>query len=174
MLRTTFKSMLAALALGGLAVSANAAPLTNGTASATFNVTLTIKPNCVVSATALNFGTAGVLSTALTASSALSVLCTNTTPYNIGLDAGTVPNSTVANRLMAGTASGNTGSTVAFELYLDAAEKTIWGSQQNSANIVTGTGTGVAQSIPIYGQVPAQATPAPDTYQTTVTATVYF
>ncbi|RBL65547.1 spore coat U domain-containing protein, partial [Pseudomonas sp. MWU13-2625] len=37
-----------------------------------------------------------------------------------------------------------------------------------------GTGTGAAQSLTVYGQVPAQATPKPDTYQTTVTATVYF
>ena len=37
-----------------------------------------------------------------------------------------------------------------------------------------GTGNGTAQSINVYGQVPAQATPKPDTYQTTVTATVYF
>ncbi|WP_323121109.1 spore coat protein U domain-containing protein, partial [Burkholderia alba] len=39
---------------------------------------------------------------------------------------------------------------------------------------VGGTGTGSAQSINVYGQVAAQATPQPDTYQSTVTATVYF
>jgi len=173
MLRTTYKSILAALALAGLAASAGAATYNNGTASATFNVSLIIKPYCLVTAAPLNFGTAGVLSTAVNASTTLSIVCTNTTPYNIGLDGGTVQNSTVANRLMAGTASGNTGSTVAFELYMDSGEKTIWGNQQ-SANTVAGTGAGIAQSITVYGQVPPQATPAPDTYQTTVTATVYF
>ena len=43
-----------------------------------------------------------------------------------------------------------------------------------TAGMGGGTGTGAAQSITVYGQVPAQATPKPDTYQTTVTATVYF
>ena len=91
----------------------------------------------------------------------------------VGLDAGTVTGSTVASRLMAGTATGNTTTTVDFQLYQDAGRTTIWGNTQGT-NTVAGTGTGAAQSITVYGQVPAQATPKPDTYQTTVTATVYF
>lgn len=99
--------------------------------------------------------------------------CTNTTPYNIGLDAGTTTGSTVANRLMAGTATGNTATTVAFQLYRDAGRSTIWGNTQDT-DTVGGTGTGAAQTLTVYGQVPPQTTPRADTYQTTVTATVYF
>ena len=39
---------------------------------------------------------------------------------------------------------------------------------------MSGTGTGAAQTLTVNGSVPAQATPAPDTYSSTVTATVYF
>jgi spore coat protein U-like protein len=74
---------------------------------------------------------------------------------------------------MAGTATGNTTTTVGFQLYQDAGRTVIWGNTQ-STNTVAGTGTGSAQSLTVFGQVPAQATPRPDTYQTTVTATVFF
>jgi spore coat protein U-like protein len=103
----------------------------------------------------------------------LSITCTNTTPYNVGLDAGNVPSSSVPARLMAGTSAGNTTTTLSFQLYQDTGHATVWGNTQGT-NTVGGTGTGAVQTITIYGQVPAQTTPVPDTYQTTVTATVYF
>jgi spore coat protein U-like protein len=121
----------------------------------------------------LNFGTNGVLATAINQQTNVAVTCTNTTPYNVGLDAGTVTGSSVTSRLMAGTATGNTATTVGFQLYQDSGHTTVWGNTQGT-NTVAGTGTGAAQSIAVYGQVPAQSTPKPDTYQTTVTATVYF
>ncbi|MBR8044531.1 spore coat U domain-containing protein [Burkholderia multivorans] len=163
-------SILSAAMLGG---TAHAATYSNGTATATFTVTLTLQPNCTIAANPLNFGTNGVLATAINQQTTLNVTCTNTTPYNVGLDAGTVTGSSVASRLMAGTSTGNTTTTVAFQLYQDAGRTTIWGNTQGT-NTVAGTGTGAAQALTVYGQVPAQATPKPDTYQTTVTATVYF
>lgn len=161
------------LAFGPMLPVAHAATYTNGTATATFNVSLILQANCSISATPLNFGTNGVLATALNQQTTVAVTCTNTTPYNVGLDAGTVAGSSVTSRLMAGTATGNTGTTVGFQLYQDAGRTTVWGNTQGT-NTVAGTGTGSAQSIAVYGQVPAQTTPKPDTYQTTVTATVYF
>jgi spore coat protein U-like protein len=152
---------------------ARAATYSNGTAIANFTVTLTLNANCSISANPLNFGSNGVLATAINQQTTVAVTCTNTTPYNVGLDAGTVTGSSVASRLMAGTATGNTSTTVGFQLYQDAGHTTLWGNTQGT-NTVSGTGSGAAQSIVVYGQVPAQTTPRPDTYQTTVTATVYF
>lgn len=156
-----------------LPLSASAAVYSNGTSTSTFNVTLTLQAACSISANPLNFGTTGVLSTAINQQTTVSVTCTDTTPYNVGLDAGNVTGSTVSSRLMAGTATGNTGTTVGFALYQDAGHTTVWGNTQGT-NTVGGTGTGAAQAITVYGQVPVQSTPKPDTYQTTVTATVYF
>jgi spore coat protein U-like protein len=165
-------ALLAAVFLAA-PLSAGAAVYSNGTATATFNVTLTIAANCTIAATPLNFGSTGVLAAPVNQTTNLAVTCTNTTPYNIGLDAGTVTGSTVPARLLAGTATGNTGTTVAYQLYQDAGRTTVWGNTQ-STNTVAGTGTGAAQSLTVYGQVAAQNTPRPDTYQSTVTATVYF
>ncbi|AIO41047.1 spore coat protein U [Burkholderia latens] len=150
-----------------------AATYLNGTATAQFNVTLTIQANCTIAANPLAFGTTGVLASALDQQTTLSVTCTNTTPYNVGLDAGAVTGSTVASRLMAGTTTGNTGTTVGYQIYQDSGHATIWGNTQGT-DTVGGTGTGSAQALNVYGHVPAQATPKPDTYQATVTATVYF
>ncbi|WP_321887096.1 Csu type fimbrial protein [Paraburkholderia bannensis] len=156
-----------------MASFANAATYSNGTATATFTVSLTLQANCTISANPLSFGTNGVLATALNQQTTVAVDCTNTTPYNVGIDGGTVSGSTVTNRLLAGTATGNTSTTVGFQLYQDSGRTTVWGNTQGT-NTVGGTGTGSVQTINVYGQIPVQTTPRPDTYQTTVTATVYF
>ncbi|KEZ05733.1 spore coat protein U [Burkholderia sp. MSh2] len=166
-------TLLLALSFGLPTPAADAATYSNGTATATFNVTLTLQPNCMIAANPLAFGTNGVLASAINQQTTVSVTCTNTTPYNVGLDAGSVTGSSVTSRLMAGTATGNTTTTVGFQLYQDAGHTTVWGNTQGT-NTVAGTGTGAAQTLTVYGQVPAQTTPKPDTYQTTVTATVYF
>ncbi len=174
----SFRPFLSAAAAALLAVTpalqpAEAAVYSNGTATATFAVTLTIQANCTIAANPLAFGSTGVLAAALNQQTTLSVTCSNLTPYNVGLDAGNVTGSTVTARLLAGTATGNTGTTLGFQLYQDSGHTTVWGNTQGT-NTVGGTGSGSAQSINVYGQVAAQATPKPDTYQTTVTATVYF
>jgi spore coat protein U-like protein len=144
----------------------------DNTAIATFNVTLVIVADCTIAANPLDFGTTGVLDTNIDAQTSLDVTCTSTTPYNVGLDAGNVPGSTVANRLMAGVTAA-TGSTATYQLYQDPARTIVWGNTQ-ATDTLSGVGTGVAQSIPVYGRVPPQDTPPPDTYLATVTATVYF
>ncbi|MFC5743893.1 spore coat U domain-containing protein [Dyella tabacisoli] len=166
-------ALVLTLCTGSLLSPAYAAVYSNGTATATFLVSLTLQANCGITANPLNFGTTGVLTAAVNQSSTLSITCSNTTPYNIGLDAGTVAGSTVAARLMAGTTAGNTGTTVAFELYQDSGHLTLFGNTQGT-NTEAGTGNGSAQTVTVYGQVPTQTTPKPDTYDTTVTATVYF
>lgn len=162
-----------ALFLAGAASAASAAVYNNGTAPASFTVSLTLQANCSITANPLAFGSTGVLGTAINQQTTVAVTCTNTTPYNVGLDAGGVTGSTVSARLMAGTSAGNTSTTVGYQLYQDSGHSTIWGNTQGT-DTVAGTGSGSAQSINVYGQVPSQATPKPDTYQATVTATVYF
>jgi len=166
-------TLVAVLAAAPALPAVAAAGYSNGTSTATFNVTLTLQANCIVVANPLNFGANGVLNAAINQQTTVVVTCTNSTPYNLGLDAGTVTGSTVASRLLAGTSIGNTNTTLGFQLYQNAGMTTVWGNTQ-ATNTVGGTGTGAAQSVIVYGQVPAQLTPRPDTYQTIVTATVFF
>jgi spore coat protein U-like protein len=162
-----------ALALAAACVALPAsAQVYNNSASTTFNVTLVIVADCTIVANPLDFGSSGVIDTNIDAQTTLEVTCTGTTPYNVGLDAGNVPGSTIPNRLMGGVTAAN-GATVAYQLYQDPARTILWGNTQ-AADTLSGVGTGVPQAIPVYGRVPPQETPPPDTYLSTVTATVYF
>jgi spore coat protein U-like protein len=150
---------------------AGAAVYSNGSKNTTFDVTLTIVADCIIAANNLNFGSSqGVLATAVTANTTLSVTCTNTTPYNVGLSSGTGTGSSGTTRYMSGT--GANTSTVAFNLF-QTAGATQWGNTQGT-DTKSGTGSGTAQTLTVYGQIPAQTTPQPDAYKSTITATVYF
>ena len=140
-----------------------------GTATATFTSQIAIAAACVInSASSLNFGTQGVLAANVDQSSTIQVTCTNTTPYNIGLNAGTGSGATVATRKMT---SG--GATISYSLYTDTGRSTVWGNTV-STDTVAGTGNGAAQSFTVYGRIPAQTTPAPGNYSDTITVTVTY
>ncbi len=145
----------------------------SSTTTTTFQVQITLVASCAITANNLNFGSGiGLLTSAVNGSTTLSVTCSNSTPYTVGLDGGNVSGSTVATRLMAGTTAGNTSTTLQFQLYSDSGRTTTWGN--SSGSWISGTGSGSAQTLTVYGQVPTQSTPKPDTYQTTITATVTY
>jgi spore coat protein U-like protein len=139
------------------------------TVTTTFPVSITLAATCIInSASALNFGSAGVLSANVDQTSTIQVQCTDTTPYNIGLDAGTGTGATVAVRKMT---SG--GATVSYTLYSDSGRNTVWGNTVGT-DTVAATGNGASQSYTVFGRVPSQSTPAPGTYTDTITVTVTY
>jgi spore coat protein U-like protein len=155
---------VAAFCLLALATRSHAA-----TATSTFTVQMTVTSSCVInSASTLNFGSQGVLTANVDQTSTLQVQCTNTTPYNIGLDAGTGTGATVAARKMS---SG--GATVTYSLYSDSGRTTVWGNTVGT-NTVAAVGNGASQSYTVYGRVPPQTTPAAATYTDTITVTVTY
>ena len=138
------------------------------TATTTFNVSLTITSSCTVSATAMAFGSSGVIVANIDNTSTITVTCTNTTPYNVGLDAGTATGATVTTRKM--TAGG---ATVNYALYQNAGRTTNWGNTVGT-DTEAGTGNGSGQALTVYGRVPSQSTPAPGAYSDTITVTVTY
>ncbi len=144
-------------------------PVSAGTASTTMPVTMTITAGCTVSATAVAFGTQPALTSATTASGTLSVTCTSTTPYTVGLDKGGGAGATTSIRKMTGPGS----ALINYGLYQNAALTTNFGNTVGT-DTVSGTGIGTAQTITVYGQVPAQASPAPGSYADVVNVTVTF
>lgn len=158
----------AALATGCLLQSVEL-PLA-ATTTSTFTVSITLVATCTInSASALNFGgSVGVLSSNIDQTSTVSVTCSNTTPYNIGLDAGTASGATVTTRKMS---SG--GNSVNYSLYSDSGRATNWGNTVGT-DTVSATGNGAAQSYTVYGRVPSQSTPAPGAYTDTITVTVTY
>ena len=139
------------------------------TTTTTFGVQITITASCtIVSASTLNFGSQGVLTANVDQTSTIAVQCTNTTPYNIGLNAGTATGATVTTRKMT-----NGAATVSYALYSNAGMTTNWGNTVGT-DTVASTGIGACQNFTVFGRVPAQTTPAPNTYTDTITVTVTF
>jgi spore coat protein U-like protein len=136
------------------------------TATTTFGVNVTVQATCTISATALAFGAYNGAIDNVT--STLSIVCTNTTPYNVGLNAGIGSGATVNNRLMTGSAS-----TLHYALFSNAAMTVNWG-QTIGTDTVIGTGTGIAQTLTIYGQIAASQFVAPAVYSDTITAIVTY
>jgi spore coat protein U-like protein len=160
------KSLIPCLAVG-LTLTTSAAYA--ATTTSTFTVQATIQAQCIInSASTLDFGTQGVLSGNVDNSSTVAVQCTNTTPYNIGLDAGTGTGATVATRKLT---SG--GAVINYSLYSDSGRSSVWGNTIGT-NTQTGTGNGASQNFTVYGRIPAQTTPAPGTYTDTITVTVTY
>jgi len=146
-----------------------AAPAYAASTTSTFAVQVAIQSTCTInSASTLDFQNQGVLAANVDRFSTIQVTCTNTTPYNIGLDAGTGAGATVAVRKMT---SG--GATINYSLYTDAGRNTVWGNTVNT-DTVAGTGNGAAQSYTVYGRIPPQTTPAPGNYADTITVTVTY
>ena len=79
--------------------------------------------------------------------STTTVTCTNTTPYNVGFNAGTAPGATVTTRKMTGPG----GALLAYALYQDAAHTINWGNTIGT-DTETGTGNGSGQTLTVYGQ----------------------
>ena len=130
--------------------------------------TAIILPNCLVTATNVNFGTSGVLAANIDAVGTIQARCTNTTPYSIalsnGIGGGTGP---LQRKMVKSTES------VVYGLYQDAGHTLAFGSTLGS-DTVSGTGTGLAQTTNVYGRILPQATPSAGDYADTITVTLTY
>ena len=159
-MRNVITAFVATGALLGGTVSAWAA----NPATATFTVSATVLKTCSVTATNLGFGsyTPGVA--ALTATSTVTVSCSNGTTYTVALDKGTTAGGTVAQRLMLET--GGT-STLQYSLCTSPAvagvcpANTAWGDGNNGTVTQGGTGAGMAavnaKAFTVNGGLPDNA-----------------
>jgi spore coat protein U-like protein len=152
----------AAFALAGLPLTAHAA-----TSITTFSVTAQVTTTCGITASNLNFGIyTGVQ---VDATTTLSATCSDTTPYNVGLNAGTTTGATVTTRKMAGPATDLLG----YQLFSDTGRTTNWGNTVGT-DTVASTGTGLAQTLTVYGRIPAGQFIQSGAYDDTITVTLTF
>lgn len=158
------RSAAVMLAIAGLALIPPAA--SGATATASFAISVAVPATCLITATALNFSVyTGVVDVA---TSTLSLVCSNTTHYNVGLNAGQASGATVSTRGMS-----NGAAVIAYALYSDTSRTLIWG-QTVGIDTVTGTGNGSSQVLTVYGRVPAGQFVAPGNYSDTIIATVTY
>lgn len=159
-------------AMGTFAASANAA-----TATASFQVLITIQKTCAVTAgtaSNINLGTVAPSATPNNGNNTISVTCSKNTPYNVGLLPSSA-NSGTANgtgNMISTTAPTTNTDKVPYTLYSNSGYSTVWGNTIGT-NTVTGTGTGAAQSLTVYAQN-TNANFTPDSYADTVGVTVTY
>ncbi|SFN28535.1 spore coat U domain-containing protein [Variovorax sp. OV329] len=173
------KKLLIASAAAVLTAAAFAAP---NPATATFDVKLTVVKACAVTAGAgsdISFGNQDANPTAnLNATNSISVTCSKGTAYTIGLTP-TNNDTTGAGLMSAQNVAPVTGNTdkVPYQLRKVSATGVEWGNTNTNGatvgNGVSGTGTGLAQSIPVYATVPSTNF-TPDSYKDTVTVNVRY
>jgi spore coat protein U-like protein len=107
--------------------------------------------------------------TTANATSAVSVTCTNATPYSVGLSAGTVSGAAENARKMTGPGSG----LPTYSLFSDPLRTLNW-SHAVGSDTVPGTGNGAVQALRVYGQTPARQYLVPGFYTNTVIATITY
>ena len=137
------------------------------TDSTTFAVTATVLSTCAVAASPLAFGNYSMAQ--LDSSAPLLVTCTNGTTYTVGLSAGVGAGASVASRKLTGPAS----QALTYALYGDVGRTTLWG-QTIGVDTIAGTGNGAAQTLTVYGRVPASQGPGAGAYTDTITVTLTY
>lgn len=160
----------AVLGLAGQAVAETAASTT------TFKARIVISRVCnvtTVAPTDLDFGTNDAGAVNVDATSLITVTCSKTTPYDIGLSTAT---GSVGTGVMASAAADNTDE-VAYTMYQDAARTKEWGNTIGT-NTQHGTGKGLAATAPadkytVYGRA-ASTDVRPGAYEDTVTVTLTY
>lgn len=140
---------------------------TVSSATTSFTITATVQARCAVTATDLAFGNySGAL---LNGTSTITATCTKTTAYNVGLNAGTGTGATVTNRKMTGPSS----ATLNYSLFRNTTRTLNWGNTVGT-DTVAGTGSGAAQTLTVYGSVPAAQYVRPGSYSDTITVTLTY
>jgi spore coat protein U-like protein len=166
------KSVRAGLIVTASALWVGGAPSAPAaTDTATFNVTANIVDACDVQATNQAFGAyTPSASTALDASSTVSVYCTVGTAYSLALNVGSGGGSFTGRKMLSGS------NELMYNLFTSAARTTIWGDGSGSTSTVSGTGAGLltAATHTVYGRIGINQDANPGAYSSTVTVTLTF
>ncbi|WP_149193850.1 Csu type fimbrial protein [Luteimonas suaedae] len=141
-----------------------------GSTTFPFTASATVPNNCTIStATNLAFGTVpGRISANRDQTSAITFTCTGRTAWNVALNNGQNASGNIRRMRL-----GTTGSYVNYELYRDPGRTQRWGATAGT-NTVPGTGTGSAQTLTIYGRVPATQVVPAGNYRDVITVTVTY
>jgi spore coat protein U-like protein len=165
-------SVIAPIAAGVLLALAGAASEA-ATKNDSFQVTVNVSKNCIISAPDLNLGVFDGTND-LTASSNISINCTAGTTFNVDLSTGSSA-SYAMRTLVNGT------DTLSYNLYSTNAYTSVWGDGTAGTVRGAGTGQGMAagqvQTLTVYGRLlAAQNTGAfgAGNYSDTIVATITY
>ncbi len=137
------------------------------TTTASIGVSASVGAACSVTTSTLAFLTVATGSTATNANATVNVTCTTGATYDVGLDYGV--NAISTQRYLKGVGA----NTLQYNLSALSAGGTNWGNN-HEVDTIQGTGSGGAQPLTVYGQIPGSQTLTADQYTDTVTVTVTY
>jgi spore coat protein U-like protein len=153
-----------------LASAAGANPAQAQTATASFEVRITLGNECTIAVDDVNFGTFTSLTLAHDAQVSGSVTCTGISPISVEIDQGTGGSSTFATRQM-----DFEGETIDYNLYRDEARTEIIGDGTGGTFPIGFTSSGGIDAFTIYARTaPGQSVKPAGTYTSDLVATVTF
>lgn len=144
----------------------------------TLNVTLTVQNDCLITAPNLDFGTAPLANSFMSATRTISIRCTAGSAYTVGLSDGVNAAVTGARRMRRGA----TADYLLYDLYKGASGTSRWGvtGAERRSSGTADTNPGIYDSTSLQGFAyrgvidPAQATPGAGSYVDTITVDVAF
>lgn len=156
------------LGLGGKPTSCSNGATGAGTDGFAFNASANVQQQCKITATTdLAFGQApGLLTGNVDQTSTISLTCGLNTSWQVGLDNGQNANGNTRRMILG-------GNYVTYELYRDTNRTLRWGNTLNT-DTRSGTGTGTAQTLTVYGRVPPQTATPGVNYADKITVTVTY
>ncbi|MDQ6824331.1 MAG: spore coat U domain-containing protein, partial [Candidatus Eremiobacteraeota bacterium] len=119
------------------------APSLAGSSTANLSVTATVVTTCTIATLPVPFG--NYLGTNTQANGTITVVCPNGFPYTVDLGQGL--------NYAAGRRMTLAGNFLNYGLFSDNADTQVWGSTSGGA-VVSGTGTGLAQRLTVFGLLP--------------------
>lgn len=166
------RSVITLLAIAAaVLVTAVWTPVSAQTATATLAVSASVANGCTIATTPLAFGAYDPIVTNLTAPLAgtggVVITCTKNAVTHIGLGLGANASGSVR-RMILGT------EFLTYELYLEAAHTTIWGTVGAAMLAPPAAPSKAARTFSVYGLVPGAQDVAAGTYTDSVIATVNF
>ena len=126
---------------------------------------------CDITASDINFGTVNPLSVNPTSKTGtITATCTAETGWTVKLSKGN--GASYNDRAMG---DGTPGELLKYNLYTTAAHNNIWGDGTAATSDKSGVGTGMAEELTVYAQVPADQTDVPSgVYTDNITATIEY
>ncbi|WP_126174703.1 Csu type fimbrial protein [Tsuneonella rigui] len=152
---------------GGLMAAGT--PALAGQATNTVDAKVTVVSGCSLQTSDLMFVAPNpLIGLIIDSSTNLTVKCTPNTDYSIDIDDGAQPQATNKRRMISAG-----GATIPYNVYFNAARTAVWGKGAGK-NFAGNSGTGAAQSIPVYGRVTIAALIPAGGYKDTLTVTLNF
>lgn len=166
-----FKSAAISAVAVGLISTLGATNADAATTTGSLVVSATVLKSCLISGGTLAFGNYDPSSsTANNASTTVTLTCTPSTSYNIGMDAGGGTGATVTLRYLTLTTNK-----LGYKLFQDAGRTTNWGNTVGTDTLAgTTSASSVTNTINIYGQIPVNEAAPVGVYADTVTMTVTY